>query len=163
MASRFERMEILLAEDNPSDIELILRTLGKQDLADKGHVVRDGAEALDFIFCAGVYKARDIKKPLKAIILDLKLPKVDGKEVLRRIRSDERTKAVPVVIMSTSQEERDVFESYKLGVNSYVVKTVDYKKFSKAIAELANYWVFINRSPVFLDNKEDVWIRKQGF
>ena len=107
-----QQIEILLAEDNPSDVELTMRALKKKNLDNKVHVVTDGAQALDFIFCAGAYKDRNIKNPPKVIFLDLKLPKVDGKEVLRRIKSDERTKVIPVVIMTSSQEESDVIASY---------------------------------------------------
>ena len=142
-----EPIEVLLVEDNPNDIELVLRAFKKHNLQNKVHVVRDGAEALDFIFCTGAYKDSDIKNPLKVIILDLKLPKVSGKEVLKRIKSDDRTKLIPVVVTTSSQEEKDVFESYHLGVNSYIVKPVDFNKFVDIIAELGLYWVVINKSP----------------
>ena len=143
-----QQIEILLAEDNPSDVELTMRALKKKNLDNKVHVVTDGAQALDFIFCAGAYKDRNIKNPPKVIFLDLKLPKVDGKEVLRRIKSDERTKVIPVVIMTSSQEESDVIASYHLGANSYIVKPVDFKKFATTIADLGSYWLFINKLPV---------------
>lgn len=140
--------EILLVEDNPTDAELTLRALKKNNLVNKVHVVTDGAQALEFIFCTGAYSDRGIKNPPKVVILDLKLPKVNGKEVLRRIKSDERTKVIPVVILTSSQEESDVCESYNLGVNSYIVKPVDFEKFAKMIAGLGLYWMFINKPPV---------------
>ena len=143
-----EQTEVLLAEDNPADVELILRAFEKHKLVNKVYVAKDGAEALDFVFCTGAYKVRDIRRPPKVVILDLKLPKVDGKEVLRRIKADERTKIIPVVIMTSSQEESDIFESYNLGVNSYIVKPVDFEKFADTIRELGMYWVFINKPPV---------------
>ena len=143
-----EQTEVLLAEDNPADVELILRAFEKHKLVNKVYVAKDGAEALDFVFCTGAYAARDIRRPPKVVILDLKLPKVNGKEVLKRIKSDERTKIIPVVIMTASQEESDVFESYNLGVNSYIVKPVDFEKFADTIRELGMYWVFINKPPV---------------
>ena len=143
-----EQIEVLLVEDNPNDIELVLRAFKQHQLANKVYVVQDGAEALDFIFCTGAYTARDIRRPPKVVILDLKLPKVSGKEVIKRIKSDERTKIIPVVVMTSSQEESDVFESYNLGVNSYIVKPVDFDKFTETIKELGMYWVFINKPPI---------------
>ena len=140
-------VEILLVEDNPNDVELTLRALKKHNLANKVYVVRDGAEALDFIFAIGAYARRDIDRPPKAILLDLKLPKVSGLEVLQRIRSDERTKDIPVVVMTSSKEVPDISESYKLGVNSYIVKPVDSDKFLQAISELGLYWLFLNQPP----------------
>jgi two-component system, response regulator len=140
--------EILLVEDNPSDAELTLRAFKKNNFVNKVHVVTDGAQALDFIFCTGAYSDRSIKDPPKIVLLDLKLPKVNGKEVLKRIKSDERTKSIPVVVLTSSQEERDIVESYHLGVNSYIVKPVDFEKFTKMIAGLGLYWMFINKSPV---------------
>jgi CheY-like chemotaxis protein len=140
-------VEILLVEDNPHDIELTLRALKKHNLANSVHVVKDGAEALAFLFCAGPYAHRKIEESPKVVLLDLKLPKVDGLEVLRQIKSDERTKVIPVVIMTSSQEERDVVESYKLGVNSYIVKPVDFDKFLECVAELGYYWVLCNKPP----------------
>lgn len=143
-----EQIEVLLAEDNPNDVELILRAFTKHRLANKVFVVKDGAEALDFVFCTGAYTARDIRRPPKVVILDLKLPKVSGKEVLKCIKSDERTRIIPVVVMTSSQEEGDIFQSYNLGVNSYIVKPVDFEKFADTIRELGMYWVFINKPPV---------------
>jgi two-component system, response regulator len=146
--NNYEQIEILLVEDNPNDAELTLRAFKKSNLDNKVHVVTDGAQALDFVFCTGAYTDRNIKKPPKVILLDLKLPKVDGKEVLRRIKSDERTRIIPVVIMTSSQEESDVFESYHLGANSYIVKPVDFEKFGHTIVELGMYWIFINKPPI---------------
>jgi two-component system, response regulator len=140
--------EILLIEDNPNDVELTLRAFKKSNLDNKVHVVTDGAQALDFIFCTGAYADRNIKSPPKVVLLDLKLPKVDGKEVLRRIKSDERTKVIPVVILTSSQEESDVVESYHLGANSYIVKPVDFEKFVHMIAGFGMYWIFINKPSV---------------
>ena len=143
-----ELVEVLLVEDNPEDVELTLRALKKSNLVNAVHVVTDGAQALDFVFCAGAYKGRDIQTPPKVVFLDLKLPKVDGKEVLRRIKSDERTKVIPVVVLTSSQEEKDVVESYHLGANSYIVKPVDFEKFIHTIAELGLYWVVTNKAPM---------------
>ena len=141
------KVEILLVEDNPTDVELTLRTLKKHNLANHVEVVRDGAEALDFIFATGAYKDRKIDKKPKVILLDLKLPKVDGLEVLRKIKSEERTKDIPVVVLTSSREEQDRVKSYRLGVNSYIVKPVDFNQFTKAVSELGLYWVLLNEPP----------------
>jgi CheY-like chemotaxis protein len=140
-------VEILLVEDNPHDVEMTLRALKKHNLANKVQVVKDGAEALDYIFATGAYAERSIDDHPKVILLDLKLPKVDGMEVLRRIRADERTKCIPVVVLTSSQEERDIVESYKLGVNSYIVKPVDFDKFLSTVQELGLYWLLLNKPP----------------
>lgn len=140
-------VEILLVEDNPNDEELTLRALRKNNLANRVHVVRDGAEALEFIFATGAYTDRRVENGPKVILLDLKLPKVDGLEVLRRVKSDERTRATPVVVLTSSREERDVVESYKLGVNSYLVKPVDFDKFIQAVSQLGLYWLLLNQPP----------------
>jgi len=140
-------VEILLVEDNPHDVELTLRALKKNNLANSVHVVKDGAEALEFIFGTGAYAERDINKTPKVILLDLKLPKVDGLEVLRKIKSDERTRVIPVVVLTSSQEERDIVESYRLGVNSYITKPVDFDKFVKTVAEMGFYWLLVNKPP----------------
>ncbi len=140
-------VEILLVEDNPHDVEMTLRALKKHNLANKVHVVKDGAEALDYVFATGAYAERNINDHPKVILLDLKLPKVDGMEVLRRIRADERTKCIPVVVLTSSQEERDIVESYKLGVNSYIVKPVDFDKFLSTVQELGLYWLLLNKPP----------------
>jgi len=140
-------VEILLVEDNPEDVEITVRAFKKRNLTNKIHVVEDGEEALEYIFATGAYKERNINHRPKVILLDLKLPKVDGLEVLRRIREDERTKQIPVVVLTSSQEERDIVESYKLGVNSYIVKPVDFAKFLDTVSELGFYWLLLNKSP----------------
>jgi two-component system, response regulator len=140
-------VEILLVEDNPNDVELTLRALKQHNLANRVVVVEDGAEALDFIFATGAHSDRNIQNIPKVVFLDLKLPKVDGLEVLRRMKADERTAKIPVVILTSSQEERDVVESYKLGVNSYVVKPVDFEQFVTAVQEIGLYWLLVNKPP----------------
>lgn len=140
-------IELLLVEDNPRDVELTLRALKKRNLANTVHVVHDGAEALDFIFARGAYAHRDINHVPKVILLDLKLPKVNGLEVLQRVKGDERTRTIPVVVLTSSQEEKDMVESYRLGVNSYIVKPVDFDKFVDSIGELGLYWLVINKPP----------------
>jgi len=142
-----EDIEILLVEDNPNDVELTMRALQKQNLASKVFVVKDGAEALEFIFATGAFAERKIENRPKVVLLDLKLPKVDGIEVLRRIKSDERTKQTPVVMLTSSQEERDVLDTYNLGVNSYIVKPVDFSNFVHAVSELGVYWGLLNKLP----------------
>jgi DNA-binding response OmpR family regulator len=141
-------IEIILVEDNPADVEMTLDALKERNLANKVHVLKDGAAAVSYILnnvdCRPGHA--DEHRP-KLILLDLKLPKVDGLEVLRRIRSDERTKSVPVVILTSSNEERDRIASYKLGVNSYVVKPVDFEEFARAVAEIGCYWVLMNKPP----------------
>ena len=140
-------VEILLVEDNPRDVELTLRALKKHNLANHVHVVKDGEEALEFLFANGIYEGRNVENLPRVIFLDLKLPKIDGLEVLRKVKSDERTKMVPVVVMTSSQEEQDMVESYRFGVNSYIVKPVDFEKFMKSVAELGFYWLLLNRGP----------------
>ena len=142
-----EDVEILLVEDNPNDIELTLRALQKHNLASKVYVVRDGAEALEFVFATGPFANRKIENRPKVILLDLKLPKVDGIEVLRRIKSDARTRHTPVVMLTSSREERDVLDTYSLGVNSYIVKPVDFANFVDAVSELGIYWSLLNKVP----------------
>jgi CheY-like chemotaxis protein len=142
-----EDVEILLVEDNPNDVELTMRALSKQNLANKVFVVKDGAEALDFMFATGTYSQRKIENRPKVVLLDLKLPKVDGIEVLRRIKADDRTKHTPVVMLTSSQEERDVMDTYNLGVNSYIVKPVDFSNFVHAVSELGIYWGILNKVP----------------
>jgi two-component system response regulator len=139
-------VEILLVEDNPNDEKLALHAFAKQNIANHVYVVRDGLEAMDFIFCTGVYADRTIGNP-NVILLDLKLPLVDGLEVLRRIRSDARTRLVPVVVLTSSNEECDLVESYKLGVNSYIVKPVDFEQFNEVAKHLGYYWLLLNKQP----------------
>lgn len=140
-------VEILLVEDNPNDVELTLHALKENNLSNHIEVVRDGAEALDFIFCQGVYSQRSIDQPPKVILLDLKLPKVDGLEVLRRIKAESHCRIIPVVVLTSSREERDIVESYKLGVNSYIVKPVDFEQFTEAVRGLGLYWLLLNQPP----------------
>ncbi len=140
-------IQILLVEDNKSDAKLTIRALKKHNLANNLIHLIDGAQALDFIFCKGEYESRNIEYKPKVIFLDLKMPKVSGLEVLRIIKSDERTKLIPVVMMTSSQEERDIIESHQLGVNSYVVKPVGFENFSKTITDLGFYWLVVNHTP----------------
>jgi CheY-like chemotaxis protein len=139
--------EILLVEDNPQDLQLTKRALRKANLANYIHVARDGVEALEFLFCEGAHAARKIEDGPKIILLDLKLPKVDGLQVLGRIKSDPRTKAIPVVILTSSKEQADVVESYQLGVNSYIVKPVNFERFAAAVQEIGMYWLLLNQPP----------------
>ncbi len=141
-------IEILLVEDNPNDVELTLLALKDNNLTNPIHVVRDGAEALEFIFATGAYAQREINHIPKVILLDLKLPKVDGLEVLRRVKGDPRTRAIPVVVLTSSREERDIVESYKLGVNSYIAKPVDFEQFTQAVRTFGLYWLLLNQPPV---------------
>ena len=140
-------IEILLVEDNPDDLDMTLRALKKANLANHIQVARDGAEALDFIFAEGAYAGRQIESVPHVILLDLKLPKVDGFEVLRRLKNDPRTKSIPVVALTSSREQRDVVESYHLGVNSYIVKPVDFERFANAVQKLGVYWLLLNQPP----------------
>jgi CheY-like chemotaxis protein len=140
-------VEILLVEDNPQDLELAQRALAKAHLTNHIEVARDGAEALDFIFCEGAHAGRKLENKPKVILLDLKLPKVDGLEVLKRIKSDERTRAIPVVMLTSSREQSDLVESYRLGVNSYIVKPVNFESFAQAVQNLGMYWLLLNQSP----------------
>jgi len=141
-------VEILLVEDNQTDAELAIRALRKRNLANRLEWVKDGAEALDFIFATGKYAERNVNNTPKVILLDLRLPKVDGLEVLRKIKSDERTKTIPVVILTSSNEDRDITESYTLGVNSYINKPVDFDHFSETVSKLGFYWLLMNKPPV---------------
>lgn len=140
-----QAIEILLVEDNPSDAKLTIRALQKNNLCNNVIHLSDGAEALDFVFGEGKYKERDINNRPKIILLDLKMPKVGGIEVLQRIKGDSRTKMIPVIVMTSSKEDIDISSCYKLGVNSYVVKPVGFENFSKAVVELGLYWMLINQ------------------
>ena len=138
---------ILLVEDNPDDEALTLRALKKNNILNEVIVARDGAEALDYLFGTGKYAGRDLRNMPQVILLDLKLPKIDGMEVLRRIRADERTKLLPVVILTSSKEERDLINGYKLGANSYIRKPVDFDQFREAVKQLKLYWLVLNEPP----------------
>lgn len=140
-------VEILLVEDNPSDEELTVHALRKENLANRIHVVRDGEEALDFIFCRGMYEGRTFEAPPRLILLDLKLPKVEGLDVLRQIKKDARTEPIPVVVLTSSREESDLIESYKMGVNSYIQKPVDFDQFRKTVQQVGLYWLVVNQPP----------------
>lgn len=144
-----DSIEILLVEDNPNDEELTLYALKKNNITNRIQVVRDGAEALEYLFCTGTYAHRQINDTPKVVLLDLKLPKVDGLEVLEKIKADVRTRKIPVVMLTSSREERDIVESYQLGVNSYIVKPVDFEQFSEAVRQLGLYWMLLNQTPSF--------------
>ncbi|MCU0631902.1 MAG: response regulator [Methanolinea sp.] len=140
--------EILLVEDNPNDVELILHVFQWCNLSDRVHVAWNGEEALDYVFGTGPYRGRDIRNQPRVILLDLKLPKVDGIEVLRRLKDDAKTRTIPVVVLTSSREERDIVHSYDLGVNSYIVKPVQFDEFANVIREMGLYWRIINQPPV---------------
>ncbi len=140
-------VEILLVEDNPNDVEMTLRALKKHNITNSVHVVKDGAEALEFVFATGAYASRNMLQKPKVILLDLKLPKVDGIEVLRKIKSDERTKVIPVTVLTSSKEDCDLETCYNLGVNSYIVKPVEFEGFVKAVSDLGLYWLLLNQPP----------------
>jgi CheY-like chemotaxis protein len=140
-------VEILLVEDNPNDAELAIRALKKNNIVNKLVHVTDGEEALDFLLARGAYISRRVEDVPKVILLDLKLPKVDGLEVLKTIKSDERTKTIPVVVLTSSKEEKDMIESYKLGVNSYIIKPVDFDKFTESVRDIGYYWLLLNQQP----------------
>jgi two-component system response regulator len=139
--------DILLVEDNQGDLDLALHALRREKLANNIHVVRDGEEALDFILCRGAFAHRSFDRPPKLVLLDLKLPKVDGLEVLRQIKGDPRVKTIPVVIMTSSKEERDLVTSYHLGANSYIQKPVDFDQFRDTVKSVGLYWLLINQAP----------------
>jgi len=139
-------VDILLVEDNPQDAELTARALKKQNLANRLFTVEDGAEALDFIFCRGKYESQDLVRSPKVVLLDLKLPKVSGLEVLRAIKQDERTRSIPVVIVTSSRQDPDIRAAYALGANSYVVKPVEFEAFSDAVTRLGLYWLLVNNT-----------------
>lgn len=140
-------VEILLVEDSPLDLELAQRALRRANLSDRIQVARDGAEALDYIFCEGAHSARQIEQIPKVILLDVKLPKVDGLEVLRRLKGDARSRGIPVVMLTTSREQSDIVESYAGGANSYIVKPVNFESFVEAVQALGRYWLMLNQSP----------------
>lgn len=146
MTTGFNEVEILLVEDDPNDSELTVRVLKKNNLANKVHVVRDGEEALDFIFGRNKYAAHGIDFPPKVVFLDLKLPKVSGLEVLKKVKSDDTAKMIPVVVVTSSQETQDIEKCYQLGVNSFVQKPIEFNDFVKAISELGLYWMAINKT-----------------
>jgi CheY-like chemotaxis protein len=142
------QIEILLVEDNPDDVELTLHALRNENLANSIHVARDGEEALEFLFCNGVHADRSFEQPPRLVLLDLKLPKVDGMEVLKQLKADPRTKTIPVVILTSSKEERDLINGYGLGANSYIQKPVDFEQFRDTIKNIGLYWLVINQLPV---------------
>jgi len=146
-----QQIEILLVEDNRDDVELTLHALRKEKLAIHIYVARDGEEAIEFLFCNGTHADRSFEQPPKLILLDLKLPKVDGMEVLKRVKGDPRTKTIPVVILTSSKEERDLVSSYNLGANSYIQKPVDFDQFRNTVKEAGLYWLVINQRPVSND------------
>ena len=142
-----DQVEILMVEDNPNDAELALRSLKKNNITNSVVHVTDGEEALDFLFARGKFAHRTLENWPKVVLLDLKLPKVDGLELLRAMRADPRTKLIPVVVLTTSREESDIVESYRLGVNSYIVKPVDFDKFMDAVKDMGLYWLLLNQPP----------------
>lgn len=150
-----EGVEILLVEDNPNDVELTLHVFRKNRISNNIHVVRDGVEALDFIFCTGAYAQRRIEDRPRVILLDLKLPFVDGLEVLQRIKDDPRTQTIPVVVLTSSREESDIVRSYQLGVNSYIVKPVDFEQFNESVRNLGFYWLLLNQPSVIQGLRPD--------
>jgi two-component system response regulator len=142
-----QEVEILLVEDSPEDAELTIRALRRYKLGNEIQVAEDGAEALDFLFCRGAFKDRTPSQLPKLVMLDLKLPKISGMEVLRAIRGDERTKAIPVVVLTSSKQERDLIDGYKLGVNAYAQKPVDFEQFSETVRQIGMFWMLVNQGP----------------
>jgi CheY-like chemotaxis protein len=140
-------VEILIVEDNEQDLALAQRALRKANVTNRIHVARDGEEALEFLFCEGQFAERKMEDGPKVILLDLKLPKIDGLEVLQRIKGDPRTKSIPVVVLTSSKEQNDVVETYNLGVNSYIVKPVNFEQFSETVQKLGMYWLLLNHPP----------------
>jgi len=148
-----DSLDILLVEDNQDDIDLALHSLRREKLANRIVIARDGEEALDCLFCRGAFAQRSFDCPPKLVLLDLKLPKVDGMEVLKQIKADPRTRTIPVVIMTSSKEERDLAASYNLGVNSYIQKPVDFDKFRETVKTVGLYWLVVNQPPVVNDSQ----------
>jgi CheY-like chemotaxis protein len=142
-----EAVEVLLVEDNSDDAELAVRALRKENVANHVLRVTDGEQALDFLFCRGAYADRSFDHPPRLVLLDLKMPKVDGLEVLRAVKADPRTQAIPIVVMTASREEQDLLNSYRLGVNSYIQKPVDFDKFRAMVRQLGLYWLLVNEPP----------------
>ena len=147
--NELNEVEILLVEDNPDDLDMTMHALRKMKLANHIQIARDGVEALDFIFCRGPHAERKIEHVPRVVLLDLKLPRVDGLEVLRTMKSDPRTRKIPIVVLTSSKEQSDLVESYDLGVNSYMVKPVNFDAFAKAVQELGLYWLLLNQTPKF--------------
>ena len=143
----FEEIEILLVEDSAKDAEMTQRALRRNNLGNQLHWVKDGAEALDYLFARGQYATRNVARPPRLVLLDIKMPKVDGIEVLRQVKADERLRTVPVVVMTSSNEERDVVETYRLGANSYIVKPIEFAVFLEVVAKIGLYWMLTNRVP----------------
>jgi len=142
-----DEAEILLVEDNPDDVELAVHALRRENLANRIEIARDGEEALDFLFCRGRYNNRSFQAPPRLVLLDLKLPKVDGLEVLKQVKSDPRTKAIPVVIVTSSREEMDLVNGYQLGTNAYIQKPVDFAQFRETVKRLGLFWLVVNQPP----------------
>ena len=152
---KLDAVEILLVEDSDEDAELAVRALNKKRLTNQLHRVTDGMEALDFLFGTGRYAGRNVDNPPRLVLLDLKLPRVDGLEVLRKLKEDPRTRTIPVVVLTSSRQERDLIDSYRLGVNSYIVKPVDFENFIEAVAQLGLYWTLLNERPQTVDRLID--------
>ena len=151
---KITEVDILLVEDNQDDCELALRALRRERLANNIFIVRDGEQALNFLFCSGVYADRTFDHPPKLVLLDLKLPKVNGMEVLKQVKSDPRTRHIPVVVLTSSKEERDLAASYNLGANSYIQKPVDFEQFRQTVRSTGLYWLVINERPAYQDSGE---------
>jgi two-component system response regulator len=149
-------VEILLVDDSQDDIDLALHALRQGKVANSICAVRDGEEALDFLFCRGKYSERSFDQPPKLVLLDLKMPKVDGMQVLKQLKGDPRTKAIPVVIMTSSKEERDLIEGYNSGVNSFIQKPVDFEQFRETVKTLGMYWLVVNQAPVKQESRKGV-------
>jgi two-component system, response regulator len=154
MDEKIEWTEILLVEDNPYDAEMVVHAMKKSNLTNRIHIVKDGEEALDYIFRRGQYAEKSYPKRPRVVLLDLKLPKIDGIEVLRQIRNNPETKMLPVVALTSSKESRDIEECYALGVNSYIVKPVDFAQFTEAVKNLGFYWLLLNQPPVIPDQEK---------